>query len=117
MKLANDVLDKLLLDRDQRKAGRVDGLILELRDDAPPRVAAIECGFAVSAARVSERWSRFAVAVGKRLGVRKTPRYRIPWEKVLDAGFDIEIDVDAAEAPLLAWETWLRRRILSKLPF
>jgi len=114
MKLVNDVLDKLLLDRDKKKAGRVDGIILELRDDQPPRVAAIESGFAVAAARVSERWSRFAIAVGKRLGVRKTPRYRIPWEKVLDVGFDIEVDVDGINSPLMAWEKWLRQHIPGK---
>jgi hypothetical protein len=114
MKLVNDVLDKLLLDREKVKGGRVDGIILELRDDQPPRVAAIESGFAVAAARVSERWARFAIAAGKRLGVRKTPRYRIPWEKVKDVGFDIEVDVNGIESPLMAWEKWLRQRIPSK---
>jgi hypothetical protein len=116
VKIANDLLDKQLLDREKRKAGRVDGLIVELRDDEPPHIVAIECGFAVCAARVSERWSRFAIAVGKKLGVRKTPRYRIPWEKVLDVGFDIEVDVDGPESPMMAWETWWRRRVLSKVP-
>jgi len=114
MKLVNDLLDKQLLDRKKVKAGRVDGIILELRDDQPPRVAAIESGFAVVAARVSERWARLAVAIGKRLGVRKTPRYRIPWEKVTDVGFDIEVDVDGINSPLMVWEKWLRQHIPGK---
>jgi len=114
MRLVNDVLDRLILDREKRKAGRVDGIVLEMRDDQPPRVVAIESGFAVAAARVSERWSRVAIAIGKRLGVRKTPRYRIPWEKVKDVGFDIEVDVDAINSPMMAWEKWLRQHIPPK---
>lgn len=114
MKLVSEVLDKRLLDREKKQVGRVDGVIIELRDDQPPRVAAIESGFATAAARVSERWSRFAAAIGKRLGVRKTPRYRIGWEKVRDVGFDIEVDVDGEHSPLMAWERWLRRHIARK---
>jgi len=116
MKLVSDVLDRQLVDREKRKIGRVDGIAVELRDGEAPRVIAIETGFAVCAARVSRRWERFAIAAGKRLGVRKTPRYRIAWEKVTDVGLDIDVDIDGAEAPPMAWETWLRRRI-KRLPF
>jgi len=117
VKLINDVLDKQLIDRDCRKCGRVDGIVIELREDEPPRVAAIECGFAVCARRVSERWERFAIAAGKRLGVRKSPRYRIAWEKVLDTGLDIDVDIDSEDAPPLAWEKWIREHIFAKVPF
>jgi hypothetical protein len=117
MKLVCDVLDKQLVDRTKRKIGRVDGIVIEVRDDEAPRIVAIETGFAVAAARVSTRWERFAIAVGKRLGVRKTPRYRIAWEKVLDIGLDIDVDVDGAESPAMAWERWIRKNILARLPF
>jgi hypothetical protein len=116
MKLVCDVLDRQLVDREQRKIGRVDGIAVELRDDEPPRVIAIETGFAVAAARVSRRWERFAIAVGKRLGVCKTPRYRIAWEKVIDVGLDVDVDIDGADAPPMVWERWLRKRI-KRLPF
>lgn len=117
MKLINDVLDRQLIDREGRKCGRVDGIVIELREDEPPRIVAIESGFAVCARRVSERWERCSIAMGKRLGVRKTPRYRIAWEKVLDVGLDIDVDIDSKDAPPLAWEKWIRRHIFAKVPF
>ena len=117
MKLVRDVLDKQLLGRDEKKLGKVDGIVIELRDDEPPKVAAIECGFAVAAARVSKHWARFAVAMGERFGVRKTPHYRIAWEKVIDVGIDVEVDVDADESPQLAWEKWLRKHFIKRIPF
>jgi len=111
MKIVSELLDKQLVDRQQRKIGRVDGIVVELRDDEA-RIVAIETGFAVAAARVSKQWERFAVAVGKKLGVRKTPRYRIAWEKVLDIGLDVDVDVDGAEGPPWAWERWIREHLL-----
>ena len=117
MKLVCDVLDKQLVDRGKRKIGRVDGIVIELRDDEAPRIVAVETGFAVAAARVSRHWERFAIAMGKKFGVRKTPRYRIAWAKVLDVGLDVDVDVDGAEGPPMAWERWIRKNILGRLPF
>ena len=111
MKLVSDVLDKQLVDREKRKIGRVDGIVVEIGDDEVPRIAGIETGFAVAAARVSKRWERFAIAMGKKFGVRKTPRYRISWEKLLDVGLDIDVDVDGAEGPPWAWERWIRKHL------
>jgi sporulation protein YlmC with PRC-barrel domain len=114
MKLVHDVLDKQLVDREGRKFGKVDGIVIELREDEAPRVVAIETGFAVAAGRVSHRWEQLAVAIGKRLGVRKTPRYRIKWEKVLDVGLDIDVDIDGADSPPWTWEKWWRQHIPGK---
>ena len=110
MKIVCDLLDKQLVDRNKRKIGRVDGIVVELHDDEA-RIVALETGFAAAAGRVSKRWERFAVAMGKRFGVRKTPRYRIAWEKVVDVGLDIDVDVDGAEGPPWAWEKWIREHL------
>jgi len=77
--LTRDVLDMQLVDREETKIGRVDGLVLELRDDQPPRVDALEMGFVVLARRVHPRVESWVERLRRRFSVRKTARYRIPW--------------------------------------
>ena len=38
MNLIKDVLDNQLVDRKDRKIGKVDGIVVELRDGLPPRL-------------------------------------------------------------------------------
>src|SRR3954470_4492419 len=59
--LVRDVLDKQLLDRESRPFGKVDGIVLEVRADGPPRVVALEVGAATRLARLPAwlaRWTR-----------------------------------------------------------
>ena len=77
--LTRDVLDMQLVDREETKIGRVDGLVLELRDDQPPRVDALEMGFVVLARRIHPRVESWVERLRRRFSVRKTARYRIPW--------------------------------------
>ena len=44
IKLVRDVLDKQMLDKNECEIGRVDGIVLEFPEDAPPRVARLELG-------------------------------------------------------------------------
>ncbi len=46
MELIHDLLDKDVLDRNGRTMGRVDGIVIEVRESAPPRVVCIEIGAA-----------------------------------------------------------------------
>ena len=55
LRLVHDLLDAQLLDRAEERIGRIDDLVLELRDGRPPRVAAILIGGPVREARVG-RW-------------------------------------------------------------
>ncbi|HEY2829564.1 MAG TPA: hypothetical protein VGJ88_05545 [Thermoanaerobaculia bacterium] len=116
MKLIANVLDQQMIDSKDKKFGKVDGVVLELRDDGTARVAFIEEGSPVLARRIGKRCERWAVALSKRLGVRREPRYRIPWEKVLDAGVDVKVEIDGKNEPPQDWERWWDR-VLSKLPF
>ena len=112
--LARDVLDKQVVDRDGTKMGRVDGLILELRGDQPPRVVAIEMGFVVLARRVHPRVERWVEKL-RRFSVRKTARQRVAWEKVKAVEvYHIQLDVKALETPAFDWERWLRDRFVAK---
>src|ERR1051325_11639479 len=42
--VVRDILDKQLVDRRQRRIGKVDGLVLEAREGEPLRLAFIEVG-------------------------------------------------------------------------
>jgi sporulation protein YlmC with PRC-barrel domain len=59
MDLVRDLLDQPVVDRNGRPMGRVDGIVLDLRADAPPRVVSIAIGPAV----LGERLHR---AIGRR---------------------------------------------------
>ncbi len=113
--LVADVLDKQIVDAKKVKLGKVDGLVIVLREGKPPRVAFVESGTAVVARRLGRWCERLVLALNRRLGVRAEPRYRIPWSKVTEV--DIEVTVDVDEHPLLAWEEWLREHIVGRIPF
>jgi sporulation protein YlmC with PRC-barrel domain len=115
--LARDVLDKQVVDQDETKMGRVDGLVLELRGDQPPRIDSIEMGFVVLARRVHPRMERWLEALRRRFSVSKTARYRVPWSKVKEIHrYHIQLDVKALETPTFDWERWLRDHIVAKVP-
>jgi sporulation protein YlmC with PRC-barrel domain len=116
MDLVRDVLDKQLLDREGRKMGRADGLVLVLRAGRPPRVAAIETGLIPLAARLHrglgarvERWQR-------RLGVGEGKTTRVAWDRVKKVGIDVVVDIDARRTSAYAWEDWLRDRVIARIP-
>ncbi len=115
--LARDVLDKQVTDRDGAKMGRVDGLVLELREGQPPRVETIEMGFVVLARRLHPRIEKWLERLRRRFSVRKTARYRVPWSQVKDVDtFCVQLDVVARETPAFDWERWLRDHVVAHVP-
>ncbi|HEX3526734.1 MAG TPA: hypothetical protein VH988_06680 [Thermoanaerobaculia bacterium] len=117
MDLVRDVLDKQLVDREGEEMGRVDGVILEIRPDGPPRIEAFELGFVVLARRIHPRVESWLNWLRARWSVRKTARYRIPWAKVQEIREgEIQVDLRAQETPAYDWEIWLRRNVIRHLP-
>ena len=117
MNLVHDVLDKqLVAAKDGEPMGMADGIVLELRDDQPPRVAAIECGLAVLARQIHPLLERSVRFIGRKIGVRQGRLYRISWSRVESVGTEIKLNLDADTSPATAWERWLRQRILSRIP-
>ena len=115
--LIRDVLDKQVVDRAETKMGRVDGVVLELREGGPPRVAALEMGFATLARRIHPRVESWLEALRNRWSVRRTARFRPAWEKVLDVTtHHVQLDVDLEETPAIDWERWLRVHVVAKVP-
>jgi hypothetical protein len=114
--LAHDVLDAQLIDREKRKIGRVDSLVLVLPDDGPPRVATILFGGPVRARRIG-RWttlvSRALRAVGR---VRHEGVTRIPFDAVRCIGDTIQVDVDGEALEAKHVEDWLADHVVRHIP-
>ncbi|MER9605249.1 hypothetical protein [Mesorhizobium sp. M0243] len=117
MKLLRDLLDKQVVDREQIKIGKVDGLVAELRPGKPPRIIAIELGSITLARRLGAgpgRWmARLVVKLG---GKQHGEPHRIAWHKVKDIGIDVEFDIDVRETSIFAWQDWLRDHVIGRIP-
>jgi sporulation protein YlmC with PRC-barrel domain len=117
MDLIRDVLDKQLVDREERRMGKIDGLILEIEAGKPPRVAAIEQGAATLARRIHPRLVSWVEAIGARVyGKAPGGPERIPWEKVRDVGVDVEVDLAYEKSRLYAWQEWLCQKLVGRIP-
>ena len=115
MDLIKDCLDKQLDDRNKRRMGRVDGIMLEVEPNRPPRVAYIEVGVKTLMDRISTRLGRAVASLLKRFDVDPEP-YRIPWGKLKVGLNKVEADVEAEETPALEWELWLRKKVIGRIP-
>ncbi len=113
--LFRDVLDKQMVDRNGRRCGKVDGLVLRT-GEGPPRVARIEIGSGTLARRLSGRLARGMAALSRWLGIRGGRPYRIPWARVKEVDLNVALDLDADDSQLDAAERWVRDRVMSHLP-
>ncbi len=116
MLLIRDVLDSQMLDRNRHRMGKVDGIVLELRDGAPPRVVYLEAGAPTLARRLSQSLGRLADALARRWGGTHTQPYRIPWGLVRGVELDVTVDLLLEETRLNVVEDWLRVHISERLP-
>jgi hypothetical protein len=114
--LIRDVLDDQLVDRSQRKIGKVDGLIIVVRQGKPPRLAYIEVGASTLGHRVHTRLGKLVEKLGHKWGLRRGEPFRIPWSKVLKTGIDVQVDLEADETPIMKWEKWLNEKIVKRIP-
>jgi sporulation protein YlmC with PRC-barrel domain len=116
MDVIRDVLDNQLVDRNQRKMGKVDGIVIELRENQPPRLSYLETGAITLARRLHPRLEHWVAAWQTKWGAKRSEPFRIPWSKVRDIGIDVEVDLDAEETAALAYEQWLRENIVKRIP-
>ena len=102
MNLMRDVLDQQIIDNQGEKAGKVDGIAMEIRENAPPRIAALEVGTKVLARRLRRR------------GERKS--FQIPWSKVRVVSIYVHADIDIEKTPAFRAEKWIRDHIIRYIP-
>lgn len=116
LRLVHDVLDAQLIDRRKEKIGRVDALVLELRDGQPPLVAAILVGGPVRA----ERMGRWMTWLGRAMHGLVRPRQRgesrITFGAVRCVADTIEVDVDGETLESSHLERWLDDHVVRKIP-
>jgi sporulation protein YlmC with PRC-barrel domain len=116
MDVIHDLLDKQVVNRNGHNVGRVDGIVAELRSGAAPRLVAIEMGSVTLARRVGGRLAVWAGRLQQRWSPARRTNYRIPFSRLHDLGGNVTIDIDMHDTPAYAWESWLRRHILDRIP-
>jgi hypothetical protein len=114
VELGRQVLDQQLVDRTHINMGKVDGVVLQLREGAPPRVAAILTGGHLLARRLHPRLEALARWLTRNCDPGQLEPMRIPWEKVMKIGVDVKVDVGADQG--MPWEHWVRDHILCHIP-
>ena len=115
--LVHDVLDAQLVDRHDNKIGRVDALVLELRDGRPPRVATIVIGGPARAQRVG-RWAVLVARVMRALfRVRELGVDHSPFRAMRCLGDTIELDVNCHELASQHIEDWLADHLICRIPW
>jgi sporulation protein YlmC with PRC-barrel domain len=116
MQLGLAVLDQQVIDRHGELMGKVDGIVLELREGKPPRVDRLVIGGGTAARRVHPRFAAWLLHWRRRWGPKHDQPLEIPWSQVLKIGIDVKVDVDAEPTPALAWEHWVRDHIIARIP-
>jgi hypothetical protein len=114
--LVRDVLDKQMLDRRLRHMGKVDGIVLELREGMPPRVIGLEAGVTVLGQRLGQRPGRWMARLARRLSPERPGAFRVPWPKVQQIDLAVHVDLDAEQLSVYALERWLRRHVVGRIP-
>jgi hypothetical protein len=114
--LVRDLLDKQLVDRENRPMGKVDGLTLEFDRAGRPRIASLDVGPTALAGRLSPRLERIVARASRRLGVSDGKPERFSPGKIVHFGNEVKLDVDAPPTKVYAWERWLRAKLISRLP-
>lgn len=116
MHLISEVLDKQLVDRDGEKAGRVDGIVLELREGKPPLLTSVVVSPITLLSRLNDRLAGWYAGVDRRFGPQRGVPFRIPWSRVTPHGATLDLDLDVESTPINAFEDYLRVKIVDKIP-
>jgi sporulation protein YlmC with PRC-barrel domain len=116
MELGRDILDQQVIDRKCELMGKVDGIVLELPDGKPPRVTRLVIGGGTAARRIHPGFADWLLRWRRRWGPKDDEPLEVPWSKVLKIGIDVKVDLDAEHTSALAWEHWVRERIIGRIP-
>jgi sporulation protein YlmC with PRC-barrel domain len=113
MDLVRDLLDRQVVDRNGKRLGRVDTIVLEIRDTEPPLVKAIEIGLVTLGERIHPFVGRCARAIEVLFGVEKDRPVRVPFARILSFEPDVKVDVAASDTNVLAFEEAARHVVMT----
>jgi hypothetical protein len=116
MELVRDVLDKQIHDADDCKIGKVDGIVVVLRQGRAPRVVALELGVVTLANRIHRALGRWVARLERRLGIRDSDPVRIRFEHMVKSGVDVKVDIDGKRTGASKWEDWLAEHVVGRVP-
>lgn len=108
MDVVREVLDKLVVDRNDREMGRVDGIEIETRAGGPPRVTAILIGPSVLADRLGPRLGEWVRRLEARFGLARDRPVRIAFADVESVGRTVTVRLTAGSTAVLAVERRVR---------
>ncbi len=109
MDLVRDLLDTLVVDRNGREMGRVDTIVLDVRDGAPPEVVALELGPAVLAYRLGPWLGRLVAGIEHAFEVDAGRPVRVRLKDVLSIHNHVKVDLAFGETGAATIESRLRR--------
>jgi len=112
--IVRDVSDKLVVDRDGREIGRVDGVLLDIGPNGP-RIVALEIGPAVFASRLSPTLGRWVAGLERALGFDEGRPMRVAIHEVMAIHPHVRVNRGFADTPAGTVEATLRRW-LPRLP-
>jgi hypothetical protein len=113
--LVGDVLDQPVIDRNGHPMGRVDGIVLELRDGLPPHVVSLAIGPRVLGERLHPAIGRWVAAIEDALGLSHGRPVDISASAMRIANSEVRVDVAIGDTSAGIVEQRLRRWIL-RLP-
>ena len=113
-----ELLDRQLVDVDGRMAGKCDDLDMPSPDgEGAPSVTAILAGPGALASRIGGRPGRWIASVHARLqDPEQTSPASISFGVVKRLGVVIELSVHREDLQVMRLETWVRDRIISRIP-
>ena len=109
--LVRDVLDNQIYDVNEIKVGKVDGIVLLLRQGKAPRIVALESDMPCAWRRVWRRAGDWVERLQQWMAPHLAGPTRIRFEHVVRTGIDVHVDIDARRTNAFAWEDALRRAI------
>ena len=113
MDLVRDLLDQPVVDRDGRPMGRVDGITIDVREDAPPRVVSIAIGPVVLGERLHRTVGRWIRGIEVACGVAEGRPVEVAMSAVTVVHGNVHVDVASGDTGATAVEHrvrgWIRR--------